>query len=162
MRFLKRLTIRLRWPAAVLVGLLTLGFVCSAFWGCRVDLSFLGSWWILDLGNTIATLTQYDSQLDPGRPSPDLVVTGYSVKWYPIEDFDLFLNAWVRKGSWPGVDWVARLPLWYLALPPALLAIAGFVMKRREPKPGQCQHCRHPLAGAVVCPECGTRPLAAS
>ena len=58
---------------------------------------------------------------------------------------------------------VAEVPSWTLPLPIALLALAGFLLHRRETKPGECLRCGYKLTGAPVCPECGaTAPHASA
>lgn len=54
-------------------------------------------------------------------------------------------------------------PSWMLPLPTAILALVGFLLHRRESKPGECLRCGYALAGAAVCPECGaTAPHASA
>lgn len=51
----------------------------------------------------------------------------------------------------------ARFPIWCLIIPIASFSWAGFHARRRMAlTPGLCTRCRYPLAGAHVCPECGT------
>ena len=54
------------------------------------------------------------------------------------------------------------LPMWYLVIPLGLLSVWGFRLRRHGCSPNQCRGCRHPLAGAAVCPECGTPAPAAA
>ena len=104
-----------------------------------------------------------------GDPTPWVEFREYNdeYNWTVRPLFMLFEWSELDFGEIPGgnpgeyyLDWDG--PLWPVVLPPALLAVAGFVLKRRGPKPGQCQQCRHPLAGAAVCPECGTPAPAAA
>lgn len=89
-------------------------------------------------------------------PNGDFNAGIYSSEWLMRPEPEKLLWAEVYLAPDRDRSWLVGVPMWYFVLPSAVLAIAGFRLKRREPKPGQCQHCRHPLAGAAVCPECGT------
>lgn len=74
-----------------------------------------------------------------------------------------FVNGWwewLYKGSRPhflGPEYV-RFPAWCVFAPLGAFAALGFRAKRRLAIPaGACPNCRHALAGAATCPECGTR-----
>jgi len=52
----------------------------------------------------------------------------------------------------------AYVPIWCMLLPMAALSALGFRARHRLAIPeGACTNCRHPLAGADVCPECGMK-----
>ena len=176
-RFLKRLTIWLRWPAAIAATALVGACIASVTfrYGCQghLELRGEGHWLeyaIYSMRYDIRGCVNDERFIDPrGDPAP----------WVEFrERFDEYLWSvrplsqlfeWSRfdfgevpEGSPGQYYFESEGPLWPVVLPPALLAVAGFVLKRRGPKPGQCQHCRHHLAGAAMCPECGTPAPAAA
>jgi hypothetical protein len=60
-----------------------------------------------------------------------------------------------RNRAQTQAELVVLVPWWCIALPCFAIGGAGFVAKRRLPKPGQCERCRYELAGAPICAECG-------
>jgi hypothetical protein len=160
-RLLKRWVIRLRWPAVVLMVLMVVVLTV-------VPLSRVVGWTGKLLWREMELRVLIES-------------TGIGVSWSEhilpqAFDFDMEFIRPDGSGGTPRSHFLPGIlldrspisggsitcPLWYLALPPALLAFVGFRLKRREPKPGQCQRCRHPLAGAALCPECGEPAPAAA
>ena len=51
------------------------------------------------------------------------------------------------------------LPICWCLLGLGIIAWMCFRARKRLPRPGQCPGCLHPLAGAAVCPECGSGVL---
>jgi hypothetical protein len=156
-RILKRLVIRLRWPAVAAAGLCVAIAAMSLLgdWGCRLP-SRESTWFVAVKATVIEVIwesevLQDDLEFGP-QWGPD-VWTGWATRQYLLPS--------ARPGVL-GDGWTVTCPLWILALPPALLSFVGFRFKRRESTPGQCQRCRHPLAGAAVCPECGEPAPAAA
>ncbi|MFO0962601.1 MAG: hypothetical protein U0625_06800 [Phycisphaerales bacterium] len=151
MRFLKRLTIRLRWPAVVVAAALlaVIALSCRYSWFGR--LQWGNSTWSLGVNATVVG----------GRWNADVYRDNLEYfQWLGRADWSAWsMGTYFVAKAYEDVlagAWFAMCPIWWLALPPALLAVAGFRLKRREQTPGQCKRCGHPLAGAVVCPECGT------
>lgn len=163
-RFLKRLTIRLRWPAIALALLLLALAIASFVYRFSLSTASAGKWWAISVVWGRLNVTQFDSE----RVPPDQQSLVWGLEFEPQDylfhgDPEYYYGVSVSRARAPGVDGFAMIPMWYIAAPLSLLAFAGFRLKRREPKPGQCQRCRHPLAGAAVCPECGTpAPVAAA
>jgi hypothetical protein len=75
---------------------------------------------------------------------------------------------WTWRGHF-GLNWVPRIeringsrliymPLWMIALVPAVIALYCWRRERRRPRYGHCQACGYNLTGNVTgrCPECGT------
>ena len=159
MRFLKRLAIKLRWPAAIVAGLL----VAVAGWSCLYCQSVV-------MRTSSRTLSiQYErlrcgvvlmeSGVDWGNEW-DLRFNSRDANWQTVARApwdSLWRTIWTaprRSGLANTVSGVS-FPIWYLVLPAAVLAVVGFRLKRREPTPGSCVHCGYPPAAAAVCPECG-------
>jgi hypothetical protein len=74
------------------------------------------------------------------------------------------LDGWWRWGYTNSTSGLLQgpdlwLPAWCVFASLGALSALGFRAKRRLIVPkGACRNCRHPLAGAVVCPECGVAP----
>ena len=164
-RFLKRLVIWLRWPAVVVVGLLVARTVAAPRWWCSFEVvSSSKDWEVTSLAEGL-----YARQVDLSGARWVMLETGTHF-YSDVEPRSTTLSGFLYlprvQATDPfggGLDWFVDLPTWLLASAPALLAAIGFILKRREQTPGQCQRCRHTLAGAAVCPECGTpAPTAAA
>lgn len=159
-RALTRVLIWLRWPTAVL-EVLVLALTLMSYFGtprawCRL--------WDFDtdlglyFGNLHAIVCL--------RPDP----SSWPIYFHGKLDDRAMKFAWF-EGWWDfrhvvGLLATSRIdifvfPTWCLFLPLGAFSWAGFHAKRRMPAPvGLCPRCRHPLAGAAVCPECGTRAQA--
>lgn len=73
-------------------------------------------------------------------------------------DWDLKIRTWKRFQS-TSVE--ATFPQWNIAVLTAVVSCLGFARRRRGVRAtGLCKQCNHALAGAQVCPECGTAAAA--
>lgn len=160
-RVFTRLLIWLRWPSGVpAVFVLTLAlmsyiwhpFAVASLWDLHSQLD-------LDCGCLRAfVFLQPDPFTWPVDIHCDIGDRHYEIEWF--------------KGWWSfqhvgGSSATHRVdifvfPAWCVFLPLGAFSWAGFRAKRRMAMPaGLCTRCRYPLAGAAVCPECGTAAASA-
>lgn len=155
---LKRVLSWLRWPSAaacVIAAVLMLVSVVRTGW---------------------LTIMVGQNSFDCGATGGCMWLLWETVDWDPDRPYVLHFVGWTRiddPGNHLAKWWTWRLytptargpdvillnfPAWCLVLLLAGFSWTGFRAKRRLPvQLGQCPRCRHLLAGAAVCPECGTK-----
>lgn len=166
-RLAKRVLIWLRWPCAVAAVLLLVAAGCTEFWG--LDMGFqsgkqsgrLGAW---KGGLLLQGLLFDDSVRGAGRDC----TWGHlrDISTFTVDQSPRWLTFGMRWGyadpqavdsAFPGHYLELELPIWTCAALVGGLGWAGFTLWRRSQRNAQlCARCRHTLAGAAICPECGT------
>lgn len=152
-----RALIAMRWPLAVAAAL-TLATAVTTEW-CYV--TFRVRWDPVDVyctladggitGGQLRTPVSMDVGRSPVGLSGGVLEFANMSGWW---DWDLNIHTWKRFKS---TSVVATFPQWNVAVLAAAVSGLGFANKRRSMKAsGHCKHCHHLLAGARVCPECGT------
>lgn len=163
-KLLLRVLSMLRWPTAVFaVALLGLTLL-SSFEYCRLYANGWSTGVLLQFTNgaisaelfcyleeTIASPTwsvevEPVSKLEPERRSP-----GICSGWWCWEHHGSRLSKGLGLYGW------LAFPAWCIFVPLGVLSALGFRAKRHLVIPsGACPNCGHPMAGAAVCPECGS------
>lgn len=147
-RFVARLLVLLRWPAALLSSFLV-ALTLMSIW-VQVWTTF--PIWSGDVKADVIlfpnTLRIFNVESSSWRETSfrTRCGLGYGWDWW---SYNAFAFEKVNHGGY------ADIPLWLLIPLPAALAWTGFIAKRKQPRSGECAHCRHVLAGAALCPECG-------
>jgi len=151
---LTRLLIRLRWPMAVLAGIvLAVGIVSGSYYlhggyifkvgGPDVAVTLGGGGLLLAYGHTgmsEAGDSYTGAHFQTSSPGPHW-------NWDQWRRFEMYRA--------PAGYLRVMTPIWTIVLLLSALAFAGFRARSAFPGPGQCRSCRHQLHGAAVCPECG-------
>lgn len=157
-RLAKRVLIWLRWPCAVAAACMLAAAFASIWWtsgisGPRFGAFFHLGYFTLTIHFDVMVGGEWRTLLEP-------VPKGSSVAWRNWWDCHA---GFYYFGATPSVaGWSLLIPAWSMAMPAALVSAWGFALARRSAKQsGACLHCGHTLAGAVICPECGTPASAA-
>lgn len=140
---LLRTVIWLRWASALLALAILAALVGS-------------NWYQLEATLPPTRSSVVVVSIDPGDVQFQWASTWSCDAGFKIERTQIPWGAmqhWICSRSAGG--FVARAPLWAVALPPVTLAVAGFWLRRRQSGRGLCKGCGHPLMGAHRCPECG-------
>lgn len=165
-----RILMLFRWPSAALAAI-TLGFAwLSPFCALRVLVPIQFAFATFPNGyvaigfstggiGAVAALADAELSLMSGYAilQPRLAVTGASFTGEPG------IGGWWRWnldhdfGPRSGFACV-QFPAWCVFVPLGAFAALGFRAKRRLAIPADsCPSCHHLLAGATICPECGTK-----
>lgn len=156
-----RIAVRIRWRMAVVAAVALLAIVTAPFLGFYINVPL--RWLSVDVQVTCAST---EVVIQPGavyglRGRPGLPWTGEFVgNWYYSVEPDIeVLSAWRSIPRWNREynqgNGSATVPMLWILLPTAALALIGFRARRQMPPSGSCAGCGHLLAGAATCPECG-------
>jgi len=140
---LTRLLLRLRWTMAVIAAAVLITTVLSGwlYAHCKVPVGPNGP--SLAMGIFGGRMDIIWSQRALEAECDVESIDGWEIwQWgFRIDHVAIVTAVWI--------------PLWSLLIPPLALAIAGFAIKRKRPRLGECARCGYPLAGTAICPECG-------
>lgn len=148
-RFLTRLLIWWRWPMAVVAALLLVAILPSGWYllWFKIPMFPDGGGMIFRGSISVSSAPGGFVGADPIELIFAVLNDGPAWRWWDFSSGGVLIGSTTRN--------LGTAPLWAVALPPLSLALLGSIAKRRQPKPGQCKACRHPLVGAAICPECG-------
>jgi len=148
-----------RWPIAVFAAALLVLTLLSSLQYCRFEAHHWKTSVRLDFWNgaIIARLVYAPSFSDRGPTWNIERVSMPALEWrWPGSYSGWWCLELVSRNSGSTRLESAAFPAWCIFLPLGALSWAGFRAKRRLTIPaGACPSCRHPLAGAIICPECG-------
>lgn len=154
-RPLLRVLSSLRWPSAVLTVLvLGLALVSSVRWpSCFASYRIAGVRLGFEAGSVRVIVSSWERALPASlRWHWEDEIAGWPPLFYGWWNWANECHPHVGGGSTRFV----YFPAWCIFAPLGLLAALGFRARSRLVIPsGACPHCRHPLAGAATCPECG-------
>ncbi|MFO0963181.1 MAG: hypothetical protein U0625_09790 [Phycisphaerales bacterium] len=147
----------MRWPVAGLASLVCVGTLLSMAYGVSA------SHWLSEDSVVYISVDVGVARIrylhGPDTRYRDQTIEGFQVyrtKWSDktklLSYFRVQYVPWNRQNESGGTLYLA---LWWCILGLGAAAWMCFGIRRRLPVPGLCPRCRHPLAGASVCPECG-------
>jgi len=153
----RRMLSWLRWPSAVACALSAVLMLASMAWGAGLAVVADQRIFGVDLQGGGVSLTWEAFRGEPINPQIFYWGVGrverpreLLAKWWTWE---FFTNP---RGGAPVTN--LRFPTWCLVFLLAGLSWVGFRVRRRLTTPASaCPCCRHLLAGAALCPECGTK-----
>lgn len=154
LRVARRVLAFMRWPNSLCVCMTLAVAVLSHVWmlGVTVWCPPMGYGLWVDAGATGFTRTNWMMRDARDNSTVKLHVEAPTQRgngWTSIE-FDLE----ERNGP---IAWAeVHMPLWIIAAIFGVFAVTGFLVRPKPRDPTACcRHCRYPLAGTHICPECG-------